>query len=654
MKKEDNLSIKYDPEVYDLFLSMDKIREENGLYRINSVILLKALLEEKDSIFYDCLCATSLNNPYKQIISDCEELLKNMAKYQSPISSDENPLRIQTLTKEIKEIWLSDDLSAVLNNTYIFVYQEMFEDEKEAKEIVLYSNDIFIGLINDIPKDVLMILKNNAVFIEGIKDYYQLLTEIYQIEEAEVEEDNSGDKTLYGISDFAKILSSQYKGMKECEFLGRDKECNKIMQILQKRGKKNVILVGEAGVGKTAIVEKIAFDIANNNCPECLKGHIVIQVDVNASVAGTMYRGMAEERFKRLIEYLETHDNVIVFIDEIHMMIGAGATSENKQGDMSNALKPLLASKKVKVIGATTSKEYNKYLLKDDAFKRRFEKIIVKEPKTKEIYPMLKNSIAAHEKFHGVKIKKEMVEYAVLISSCFNSVTHNPDRTNDLIDSAMVVAKEKGKKYVDKDCILENFEINFEKFRNLKEDIKKSTAYHEAGHYLVWKKSEKLLNFKAIAVSIMPAEDYLGVTVYDDLSDEVTVYTDREYVIDYIAKILAGRVAENQYTKTISMGAEIDLENANKYAYHIVTKSGMSKLFQNCAYYEEGEYHMLSEKIRNEINDEVRKVVNEATKRAEEIIEDNKELLQKLVDALMEKGILDDNDLDKICREQIS
>lgn len=244
-----------------------------------------------------------------------------------------------------------------------------------------------------------------------------------------------------------------------------------------------------------------------------------------------------------------------------------------------------------------------------------------------------------------------MVEYAILISSCFNNNTHNPDRTNDLIDSAMVIAKENGKEYVDRESILQNFDINFEKFAKLEESKKVSTAYHEAGHYLVWRKSGRLKDIKGIAISIMPAEDYLGVTVYDDLSDEVTVYEDKDYYIDYLAKFIAGRVAEEAYTGSISSGASADLEMANKLAYRVVTQFGMSERYPNRAYYEDYQYHMISEKICNDIDKEVIKLIEKATDRAKNIISQNEELLKKLVGALLEKNILDENDLEEICKE---
>lgn len=504
MSGENNVSIQFDKGMVELFSQMDEIREQYNLKRLNCIMLLIALLEERESVFYECLCETSFNsNPYKKIILECNQQLKLMAK------------------KDEEEVLEEDKFNIILGQE-----EKVFYLSKELKKIII-----------------------NA---------YQLVLE----------------------------------------------------------------------------------DV-----------HIVIQVDVNNSIAGTKYRGMAEERFKLLVDYLNSHDNIILFIDEIHMVIGAGATSEDDSGNMSNALKPFLASKKAKVIGATTPKEFEKYFAKDGAFKRRFEKVIVKEPKAKEVYPMLKNSIKAHEEYHGVKIKRDMVEYAILISSCFNHNTHNPDRTNDLIDSAMVIAKESKKEYVDRECILQNFDINFEKFKKLEESQKISTAYHEAGHYLVWRKSEKLKNIKGITVSIMPAEDYLGVTVYDDLSDEVTVYEDRDYYIDYLAKCIAGRVAEKVYTSGVSAGAKSDLEVANKIAYQVVTKYGMTEKYGNKTYYEDYEYHMLSEKIINSINKEVKEIINKATKRAEEIIFHNEILLKKLVKALLEKNILDEKDLEEICKE---
>lgn len=479
MSKETKYEVHFDETMQNLFLDMNRIQKDFGLKRINSIILLKALLEEKNSILYDFLCATTISkNPYKNIIQDCDQELKKLKKadcldgtekdFQIILPDNQDPIT-SVLTVEVYNA-LVKTISTSMTSDQFDEETEKDNKDEENNEILINSEDLLSIFADDMPKEPLTILKNNGVYLDGLFDYFDLLDEIYNLNEVEGYENevsSNSEKLPKNLSDFVTVLSSKYKGVSECEILGRDKECRDTMRILQKRGKKNVILVGEAGVGKSSIAEKIAYDIANGNCPDSLKDNVVFQLNVNSSIAGTTLRGMAEERFKFLIEYLEKHENVILFIDEIHMAIGAGETSAKGENDMSNALKPFLASSKAKVIGATTEEEYNKIIATDSAFKRRFKKIVVKEPKSKDVYPMLKNAIKAHEKFHGVTISKEMVEYAILISACFNNTTKNPDRTNDLIDTSMVIAKEKGLKEVTRECILENFDINFEKFKNM-------------------------------------------------------------------------------------------------------------------------------------------------------------------------------------------
>ena len=661
MSEESRFVIKFNETMANLFLDMKSIQKKYGFKRINTVILLQSLLEEKDSIFYDYLCATLAGqNPYKKIIQDCSRELNRLKKNEEDIDNTGKHFTIEIPNEEPIEANLTNELYNVITKTILDLV-ELKQNEEENDEtaedenknvIIVDSESLLLSFAEDMPKTPLNILKNNGVCVTGLLEYYDLLDEIYginEVESADEEDDTNSEKIPKALSDFVTILSSKYKGVQECEILGRDKECTDTMRTLQKRGKKNVILVGEAGVGKSSIAEKIAFDIANGNCPDSLKNNTVIQLNVNSSIAGTTYRGMAEERFKLLIEYLEKHENVILFIDEIHMAIGAGEVSSKGENDMSNALKPFLASSKAKVIGATTEEEYDKIISRDSAFKRRFKKVIVKEPKSKEVYPMLKNAIKAHEKFHGVTISKEMVEYAVLISACFNNTTRNPDRTNDLIDTAMVIAKEKGLKEVTRECILENFDINFEKYEKMDINAKKSTAYHEAGHYLVWKLSSDILkNQKGIAISIMPAEGNLGVTVYDDLSDEVTICPNHEYFIASLASTLGGRIAEELYTSDINSGASADLEYANKKAYDIVCNYAMTSEDHYSTYIEENNYHMLNEKTIDTINQEKAELLKEAYAFAKNLLTSNKDLLEKLVNVLLEKGILDENDLNEI------
>lgn len=667
MKKPSENVIIFDETMQDLFIDMEEILKKYGLKYINSVVVLKALLEEKESLLYDFLCATSVTqNPFKQIIKDCEAEFKNIKKKNSEKETTE--IKRFTIKRSDEErdieVFVDGEVYELLVKTITNLIQteiqqndqeetdggqEEKEDELNQKEIIVTSENLFAEMIEDMPRSALSILKNNGVYLEAIREYYYFVVEIYATDTVEADEgEDDTEKIPKTISDFVTILSAKYKGVEECEILERDKECKMVMRILQKRGRKNVILTGEAGVGKTAVAEKIAFDIAKGNCPEALKGNVVLKLSITSTIAGTRYRGDAEERFKYLIDYLEKHENVILFIDEIHMALGAGSSSGDEAGDMANSLKQFLASKKAKVIGATTEEEFIRIVSRDSAFKRRFKEVKVKEPKSKQVYPMLKNAIKEHSKYHGVTISREMVEYAVLISACFNYNTNNPDRTNDLIDTAMVIAKEKGKKEVDREDILENFDIDFEKYEKMSEKMKKSTAYHEAGHYLVWRMAKTRLDVKGIAISIMPAEDYMGVTVFDDVSEEVTVEKTKQYYINYLAELLAGRIAEKMYTNTISSGADSDLEKANKQAYRMITRWSMGDIENNVTYIENNDYHMIGERVREDINQQRKEIIKEATSRAEEILKANELLLEKLVDELMEKGILDENDLEKI------
>ena len=456
----------------------------------------------------------------------------------------------------------------------------------------------------------------------------------------------------FNLSTFLDRFNDKVDGSVPCEILMRDKEVDILWNIMLKKNKRNAVIVGDPGVGKTALVEKITYEIKADTCPEEFKDFNVISLDVNALIAGTSYRGDAEERIKDVIEFLKNNKNVILFIDEVHTILGAGSCYEGEM-DLANALKPILARGDTIVIGATTEEEYEKYFKKDGALSRRFEKVEVKEPKASEVYPMIKNKLKVLSDFHGVKIRKDMVEYAIMIAGCFAFEKKNPDKTLDLIDRAMVSAKRAKKKSVDKDSILKNFDIFFKMWDNMSLATKKEIAYHEAGHYIVGKASGRLIRYTWLAVSIMPAEDYLGVTVAEEDDDKVP-FRDINYFIDEIAFALAGRVSEEIFTKTYTSGACADLESATKTAYMVITKLGMGNdSIKNRIYIDNSSNPMFSEKSIEVVNKEIDILIDKALNRAKEIIDENSDVLEAIVSALLRRHIMSETELDKIWQDTL-
>lgn len=457
----------------------------------------------------------------------------------------------------------------------------------------------------------------------------------------------------FQLASFLSTLNDKIDGKVPCEILCRDEEVDRIWDICSKKNKRNTIIVGPPGVGKSALIEKLTHDINSEKCPEQFKKHIVIVLDVNALIAGTSYRGDAEERIKDLISFLENHHDVILFIDEVHTILGAGSCFEGEM-DLANALKPILARGETIVIGATTEEEYKKYFQKDGALSRRFEKVEVEEPLASEVYPMIKNKLLSLTKFHGVTISKELVDYSILIAGCFAFEKKNPDKTLDLIDRAMVVAKRAKKTFVDKECILKNFGIQFKKWDKMSIESRTEIAFHEAGHYIVGKASGRLTRYIWQAVSIMPAEDYLGVTVYE-IDKKVVPYCNPDYYIDDIAFSLGGRVAESMFRKDFTSGASSDLKSATKDAFYLVTRLGMgndsikNRVYLNCE-----EYPMFSEKALDMINNEINNIIEKAFNRAKELIDENKDVLDAIVAALLEKRIMSEVELDKIWKEVVA
>ena len=248
------------------------------------------------------------------------------------------------------------------------------------------------------------------------------------------QEGSSHNGDLGDLADFATDLNESAKQGKIDPVIGRDTEIQRVIQILSRRTKNNPVLIGEPGVGKTAIAEGLAQRIVNGNVPEILRNKRIISLSISSMLAGAKYRGEFEERLKKAIDEVQQHDDMIIFIDEIHTLVGAGATEGAM--DAANILKPALARGEFQVIGATTLDEYKKHIEKDAALERRFQPIQVGEPNEEDALEILMGLRDRYEAFHKAKITDEALKAAVTLSSRYITDRFLPDKAIDVVDEA--------------------------------------------------------------------------------------------------------------------------------------------------------------------------------------------------------------------------
>lgn len=443
-------------------------------------------------------------------------------------------------------------------------------------------------------------------------------------------------------------FNKRYEKGEECTILGRDKEIFKAFSVFSKKTKRNCVLVGDPGVGKTAIIEAITQDIVNETCPKEFIGYTVLSLDINSMVAGTKYRGEFETKVANLKAFLENTPKVILFVDEMHQMLGAGGTSEGTV-DLSGSLKPILSRDDVVFVGATTTNEYNQILSRDGAFKRRFEVIRVKEPKNDEIKAMIKAKLKKMEKHHSVKMPSSLVDYIILCSNCFNFDSCNPDKTLDLCDRSMAIAKMQNKKTVTKAHVNKVYEECFNMYEHLSKRDVQSVAYHEVGHYVVTKLTKKGEAFNVTAISIIPGTDFLGVNVLEHKDNFVSA--DKEYAEAFIMSALAGRVAQARVSKKIDSGASSDLKKAKAFAKEVIAEYGMDDTdeFKNVYLLDDD---LFNEQLANKIDEKANQMIKRLYTKTEVFVSDHWDTIDKMAKYLMKNKIVTSDELDKFLPQQ--
>ena len=318
------------------------------------------------------------------------------------------------------EQFLSNDASKAL--------QKAIALSQESRDEFVSIEHLLLGILfgND---STSRLLKENGVFEKDLK------TAIRELRKGETVNSQNAEDTYNALSKYARNLNDLARNGKLDPVIGRDEEIRRVLQILSRRTKNNPILIGEPGVGKTAIAEGLAHRIIDGDVPENLKTKQLYALDMGAVIAGAKYKGEFEERLKSVVkEVISAEGEIILFIDEIHTLVGAGA-SEGAM-DAANILKPALSRGELHVIGATTLKEYQKYFEKDKALERRFQPVMVNEPDTLDAISILRGIKEKYETHHHVRIKDEAIIAAVELSQRYISDRFLPDKAIDLIDEA--------------------------------------------------------------------------------------------------------------------------------------------------------------------------------------------------------------------------
>lgn len=608
---------------------------------ITSIIMLNALVSDSSTILNEYL-VNDYGLFYDEINYNILETFQKIIEAQKN-NINTNILSIvvkNSITNEVATIKIDEEALSVLNYSLKLENEYSKEDKlKDADSLVFFV----IALVEKLPANLYQFFRKNGISKKDLKENFSIQA---QIDSLIIPKE---------MKNFLYDLNKKIDISKPCEILGRENEIEKIWNVLLKRDKSNCVVVGKAGVGKTAILEKMAYQICEKSCPKEFYGYHIICVSINSIIAGTTYRGEAEENFDALIKYIEKNDNIILFFDEIHTILGAGACREGEM-DLANSLKPILSRGSSQIIGATTEEEYEKYFSKDGALKRRFKKIFVDEPENDEVYDLIKNRILALEDFHKVSISIELINYAILMASCFDRETANPDRCIDLIDVSMAKTKKDNRQNVTKEDILSNYNMDIEMFKKMSVYDKKAISYHEAGHYIVRMFSENIKNPEVIAISIIPVDDYLGVNVLNYKKSIQTLQT-KKYFIEDMSICLAGRVAEGIFTTEVSTGAAGDLEHASSIAEAYLLSYGFDeKTLENQYLKDQNEnlIEYLPERQREYIYKKKVELISKAYKLAEKILKENISLLEELVSELMDKYILSKEELDKIFNKYVS
>ncbi|MDR3667884.1 MAG: Clp protease N-terminal domain-containing protein, partial [Ignavibacteriaceae bacterium] len=341
-----------------------------------------------------------------------------------------NPIKIKinNLIENLPKISGAGLGNQQMSNNMLKLFDDSSEEAKNLKDEYVSTEHLLLALSKN-QSNAGQLLRDNGV------SYDEILSALKEVRGNQRVTTQNPEDTYQSLQKYGRNLNDLVKAGKLDPVIGRDEEIRRVLQVLSRRTKNNPVLIGEPGVGKTAIAEGIAHRIVNGDVPENLKSKQIFALDMGALVAGTQFRGQFEERLKAVIKEIESSaGEIILFIDELHTLVGAGAVSGSM--DAANILKPALAKGELHAIGATTLNEYKKYIEKDAALERRFQPVLVSEPSVEDTISILRGLKERYEVHHGVRITDAAIIAAAQLSHRYITDRFLPDKAIDLIDES--------------------------------------------------------------------------------------------------------------------------------------------------------------------------------------------------------------------------
>ncbi|WP_297392678.1 ATP-dependent Clp protease ATP-binding subunit [uncultured Peptoniphilus sp.] len=352
------------------------------------------------------------------------------------------------------------------------IFELAFEVSREMGEVAVSTEHLLLGILREGQGVAILVLKRLGIDIMSLENDI-----LNNMEDYEDYDDEDREISSEALEKYTTNLNKKAEEGKIDPVIGREKEIKRVIQVLSRRTKNNPVLIGEPGVGKTAIAEGLAAEIVAGNVPELMKDKVILTLDISQLIAGSKYRGDFEERLKNVTNEAAKNKNIILFIDEMHVIIGAGSAEGSL--DASNILKPLLTKSILQVMGATTISEYRKKIEKDTAFERRLMPIMVDEPSVEDSIKILKGLKNIYEDHHNVTIPDETIEAAVKYSDRYLNDRFLPDKAIDLIDEASSKLKIESYKVPEFE---EKYKKELEDIENKKSEAVKNQDYELAAN----------------------------------------------------------------------------------------------------------------------------------------------------------------------------